>query len=124
MEHRFPVTAYLEDTDAQGVVYHASYLRFFERARSEYLAALGIPIREVAGPDHLYVIYEVHVVYRKAGRLGDRLEIRTAARRASAWRLVFDQAAWRGDESLVTAEVHVVCVDGAGNLVELPDQLV
>jgi acyl-CoA thioester hydrolase len=124
-EHVLAVRVYLEDTDAQGSVYHASYLRFFERARSEILDASGYPMREIAEGSHRFVVYEIKVRYRQPARLGDRLEIRTRVQRSSGYRITFRQEATKAGESapLVTADVEVVSVDEHGQLRELPPAL-
>jgi acyl-CoA thioester hydrolase len=74
---------YLEDTDAQGIVYYANYLRFFERGRSEFLESLGIPMSEVARPDCRLVVYEIRMKFRRPASLGDRIEVVTAILPAS-----------------------------------------
>jgi acyl-CoA thioester hydrolase len=124
-EHALTVRVYLEDTDAQGFVYHASYLRFFERARSEILDSIGYPMRDIAEGSHRFVVYELKIRYRQPARLGDRLEIRTRVQRSSGYRLTFRQQATRVGESsaLVTAEVEVVSLDERGKLLELPPAL-
>jgi acyl-CoA thioester hydrolase len=123
--HTLPIRAYLEDTDAQGFVYHASYLRFFERARSEILDSIGYPMRDIAEGSHRFVVYEMKIRYHKPARLGDRLEIKTEVQRSSGYRLTFRQQATRASESsaLVRAEVEVVSLDAQGELLELPEAL-
>jgi tol-pal system-associated acyl-CoA thioesterase len=120
--HLLSVRVYLEDTDAQGVVYHTNYLRFFERARSEILDSIGYPMRDIAEGSHRFVVYEMKIRYHRPAHLGDRLEIRTKVERSSGYRIIFRQeATFTGDSSpLVTAEVHVVSLDGRGELQELP----
>jgi len=124
--HVLPVRVYLEDTDAQGLVYHASYLRFFERARSEILDSMGYPMRDIAGGSHRFVVYEMKIRYRQPARLGDRLEIRSQVQRSSGYRITFRQEAALAGETqpLVTAEVEVVSLDERGELLELPSTLV
>jgi tol-pal system-associated acyl-CoA thioesterase len=124
-ERALPVRVYLEDTDAQGVVYHTSYLRFFERARSEILDSLGYPMREIAEGSHRFVVYEMKVRYHRPARLGDRLEIRTGVQRSSGYRITFQQRATLAEDSsvLVKAEIEVVCLDERGELLELPASL-
>ena len=124
-EHRMPVRIYLEDTDAQGIVYHANYLRYFERARSEIIELLGVPIRDVASPDRRYVVYEMRIRFRQPAGLGDRLEVISTMERTSEYRLTFQQRISRGTETrpLVTAEVDVVCIDQSGKLAALPGTL-
>ena len=124
-EHLLTVRVYLEDTDAQGFVYHASYLRFFERARSEILDSIGYPMRDIAEGSHRFVVYEMKIRYRQPARLGDRLEIKTQVQRSSGYRITFRQEATKAGESsaLVTAEVEVVSLDARGELLELPPAL-
>ncbi|NMB75865.1 MAG: YbgC/FadM family acyl-CoA thioesterase [Myxococcales bacterium] len=119
---RFECKVYLEDTDAQGIVYHANYLRFLERARTEYLESLGLRQRERMSDEVLFVVHEVHAKFLKPARAGERLEVATRAERASDYRLRFVQDIRRAGEpaSLVTAEVFVVCVGREGELVEIP----
>lgn len=122
---RFECKVYLEDTDAQGIVYHANYLRFLERARTEYLESLGLRQRDRQSDEILFVVHEVHAKFLKPARTGDRLEVLTRAERASDYRLRFFQDIRRVGESppLVTAEVFVVCVGREGELIEIPASL-
>ncbi len=113
---------YLEDTDAQGIVYYANYLRFFERGRSEVLESLGVPMNQVARPDCRLVIYEARVKFRKPALLADRIEVLTSMLRASEYRITFrQQIRRRGEhEALVSGEFDVVAIDQNGTLQELP----
>jgi len=124
-DHVLSVRVYLEDTDAQGFAYHASYLRFFERARSEMLDAAGYPMRDVADGTHRYVVYEMRIRFRTPARLGDRLEVRTRVERSSGYRVTFHQEATRAGDAttLAAAEVDVVALDSKGKLQELPPEL-
>ncbi len=121
-DHVLEFRVYLEDTDAQGIVYYANYLRYFERGRSEILESLGIPMDRVAQPDSRLVVYEIRVKFRQPARLGDRIEVLTSMRRASEYRLVFRQQVRRRgeDEPLVSGEIDVVTIDQNGTLKELP----
>ena len=113
---------YLEDTDAQGIVYHANYLRYFERGRSEIFETLGVPIDQVARPDCRLVVYEMRIKFRKPAYLGNRIEVLTSMQRMSDYRLTFRQQIRRkGEEDvLVSAEVDIVAIDDTGTLKELP----
>jgi acyl-CoA thioester hydrolase len=124
-EHVLPLRVYLEDTDAQGFVYHANYLRFFERARSEILDAAGYPMRDLAAGTHRFVVYEMRIRFRTPARLGDRLLVRTRVERTSGYRVTFRQEVLREADAatLATAEVDVVSLDGNGKLQELPASL-
>lgn len=107
----FPITVYWEDTDAGGVVYHASYLRFLERARTEWLRALGVSqslLRERL--DRVLVVRALRLEFLKPARLDDRLAATVGlleCRRAS---LRLAQRIDRGEEVLIEAEVRVACL--------------
>jgi acyl-CoA thioester hydrolase len=121
-EHVLEYRVYLEDTDAQGIVYHANYLRYFERGRSEILESLGIPMNRVIQADSRLVVYEIRVKFRRPALLGDKIQVSTSMLRASDYRLVFRQQVKRigEEEALVSGEVDVVTIDGDGTLKELP----
>ena len=122
-DHVLEFRIYLEDTDAQGIVYYANYLRYFERGRSEFLESLGVPMDEVARPDCRLVVYEIRIKFRRPASLGDRVEVLTSMLRPSEYRLTFRQQVRRRGESeaLVSGEVDVVAIDQNGNLKELPE---
>jgi acyl-CoA thioester hydrolase len=121
-EHVLEFRVYLEDTDAQGIVYYANYLRFLERGRSEILEWMGIPVTEVAQPDCRLVVYEARVKFRRPALLGDKIEVLTSMLNSSEYRLTFKQQVRRKGEidPLVSGEIDVVAIDQAGNLKELP----
>jgi acyl-CoA thioester hydrolase len=121
-DHVLEFRVYLEDTDAQGIVYYANYLRYFERGRSEFLESLGVPMNEVVRPDSRLVVYEVRVKFRRPASLGDKIEVVTSMLRASEYRLTFRQQIRRRgeDEALVSGEVDVVAIGLDGSLKELP----
>jgi tol-pal system-associated acyl-CoA thioesterase len=113
---------YMEDTDAQGIVYYANYLRFFERGRSEFLESLGVPMAEAARPDCRLVVYEIRTKFRRPALLGDRIEVLTSMARSSEYRLTFRQQIRRRgeEEALVSGETDVVAIGQDGALKELP----
>jgi len=121
-EYKLEFRVYLEDTDAQGIVYHGNYLRFFERGRSEVLEALGVSLSESAHPDCRLVVYEMRIRFRRPAFLGEMIEVTTSMERSSEYRMVFHQQIRRKGESviLVSAEVDIVAIDKAGILKELP----
>ena len=124
-EFTVPVRVYYEDTDAGGVVYYANYLRFLERARTEFMRALGYDLRELAvDPGILFVVANVEVAYRRPARHDDQLEVSvTIAERGRAG-MTFAQEVRRGDELLVEARVRVACVDAASfRPTALPDEI-
>ena len=119
--HVHPVQVYYEDTDHSGVVYHANYLKYFERAR-EHLLGVDELVRLWREEGIGFVVYQVAVKYREGAVFGDSLEIRTVVRRASDFRAVFQQDVWRvgGSKALVEGEVHLCCVNARQQLVRLP----
>ncbi|MDR0311373.1 MAG: acyl-CoA thioesterase [Acidobacteriota bacterium] len=121
-EYILEFRVYLEDTDAQGIVYHGNYLRFFERGRSEVLEALGVSVAESARPDCRLVVYEMRVRFRRPAFLGERIEVTTSMERSSEYRMIFRQQIRRKGESeiLVSAETDIVAIDEKGALKELP----
>ena len=109
----WPVRVYYEDTDAGGVVYCANYLKFLERARSEWLRALGFEqdrLTREAGI--LFAVRRVEIDYLAPARFNDELRVEAALERVSKVSLVFAQRVIRPpDAVLVTARVQVVCLD-------------
>ena len=112
---RWPVRVYYEDTDAAGIVYYASYLKFMERARTEWLRSLGFEHKELARTQGLlFVVARLDVHYRKPARLDDRLQV--DARVSHVGRASFDmgQDVMREDgERLCDARVRIGCLDAA-----------
>ncbi len=110
------VRVYYEDTDAGGVVYYANYLKYFERARSEWLRGLGISQSTLAREQQrLFVVRGLEIQYRKPAQLDDVLQIHSRIARLGRVSLVFAQQALRGNERLCEAQVEVCCVK-AGSL--------
>ena len=122
-EFRFPVRVYYEDTDAGGIVYHANYLRFAERARTETLRRLGIEqARLRAEHDVVFVVRRCTIDFRAPARLDDALEVRT---RMTGWRgaaIEAEQTVHRqGEEgALVSLYLTIACVNGQGRPVRVP----
>lgn len=122
--YHLDVRVYYEDTDLSGIVYHANYLKFFERAREHIIGPETLE-RVFREDGFGYVVYELSMNFKQGARLGDILDIRTIATKTSNYRLVFDQRAFRSsdDALLVQAEIHLVCVDREGKLVAIPQSL-
>ncbi len=109
---RHPVRVYWEDTDAGGIVFYANYLKYFERARTEWLRALGFgqqALRERCGT--MFVVIETRVRYRAPARLDDELQVTVTLRHAGKAALTLAQQAWRGGTLLADGEVRIGCVD-------------
>lgn len=110
----WPARVYWEDTDGGGIVYYANYLRFLERARTEWLRAKGFSQAALArDPGILFVVVGVQVDYRIPARLDDELAISCEPRRDGRASLRFAQRILRGEELLVEADVRVACLAAA-----------
>jgi acyl-CoA thioester hydrolase len=122
--HALPLRVYYEDTDFSGFVYHASYLRFMERGRTELLRGLAGDQsdlhREADGL--VFVVRRMSLDYLKPARMDDALTVLTATRELRGASMHLDQEVRRGDETLVRAEVVVACVR-EGRAVRLPEAL-
>ena len=105
-EHRFPVRVYFEDTDLSGVVYHANYLRYMERARSDMLRLAGIDQRsfQEAG-EGAYAVSSLAIRYRRPARLDDALVVVSRVIGVGAATATIQQRVMRGDETLTEALV-------------------
>jgi len=109
--HRFPVRVYYEDTDAAGVVYYANYLKFCERARTEYLRAAGFEQTALRiERDLVFVVRAVNAEYFKGAELDDALTVETGISEMGRAKLVFSQRLMRGEQCLFEADFVVVCV--------------
>lgn len=109
---RWPIRVYYEDTDAGGVVYHANYLRFMERARTEWLRVLGFEL-DALERDHgiLFVVRSLEIDFLKPARFNDRLWATAALDRIRSVSLYFRQAVTRNEhEILCEARMRVVCL--------------
>ena len=126
--HVLPVRVYYEDTDFSGVVYHASYLRFMERGRTDYLRLLGIDHRglfEQAGPQapgYAFVVRSMQIEFLKPARMDDVLEIVTAPEEVKGASIVLSQRVARDGETLVDAKVRFALVFG-GKARRIPEAL-
>jgi acyl-CoA thioester hydrolase len=128
-EFELPVRVYYEDTDAGGVVYHANYLRFMERARTEWLRHLGFEQDALAAQGIVFVVGSLDIAYRKPARFNEQLFVKTAINSMGKASMVFGQTIWRQDnggsrELLTSSEVKVVCVDNrAWRPVPIPTEI-
>ena len=105
---------YWEDTDAGGVVFYANYLKYFERARTEWLRALGFSQAQMLQQDGvMFVVAETSLRYVRSARLDDALDVTVRVLRAGRASLRIAQQAWRGDELLAEGEIRIGCVTAA-----------
>ncbi len=122
--HALPLRVYYEDTDFSGFVYHASYLRFMERGRTELLRGLAGDQsdlhREARGL--VFVVRKMAIDFRRPAYMDDQLVVRTMTRELRGASMTLAQEVRRGEEILVAADVTVACVRD-GRAVRLPDSL-
>ena len=103
---------YYEDTDAGGIVYYANYLKFFERARTEWLRAAGIGQHRMAGQHNaMFVVKSTSMDYHLPAKLDDELIVTVEVERLGRASLVFVQEARRGTQCMVSGRIKVACVD-------------
>lgn len=122
---QFPVRVYYEDTDAGGVVYHARYLHFYERARTEYLRELNFSQQQLLAQQQLaFVVKSMHIDYCIAAKLDDELIVESRVEQVKGATIVFSQCIKREQQMISTATVKVACVDlGKMKPVALPAQV-
>ena len=122
--HTIAVRVYYEDTDFSGVVYHASYLRFMERGRTELIRDLGIDQSALfdEGTALAFAVRAMQIEFLKPAVMDDLLTIETISTDMKGASMTVQQRVLRGDEVLITADVKVVCV-GGGHAKRIPDAL-
>jgi acyl-CoA thioester hydrolase len=122
--HVFPVRVYYEDTDAGGVVYHANYLRFAERARSEMLRVLGIPHTQMLRDDGLaWTVSRCEVDFVRPARLDDALEVHSRLLEIGGASLWAEQVVRRDKSDCARLKLRLACIDGAGRPARLPESV-
>jgi acyl-CoA thioester hydrolase len=108
----FPLRIYYEDTDAAGVVYYANYLRFMERARTEWLTTMGVELVDLERIDKIvFVVTRVEIDYKNSARLDDRLRVTVEPIKYGAAFFTLRQQIWRGDTLIVDAYITLSTLD-------------
>ena len=118
--HRFSVRVYYEDTDFSGIVYHAAYLHYFERARTEFLRAVGVHHSELMREGIAFAVRSMQIEFDAAAQIDDLLEVETEVEEMTAARLRLDQRILRAGKVITRARVLVVAINGAGRPARLP----
>jgi acyl-CoA thioester hydrolase len=111
-EHFLPVRVYYEDTDFTGVVYHANYVRYFERGRSDFLRLAGVGHADLLDREDpaAFVVTSLQIDFKRPGKIDDALLVKTTYDVFRGAKLEVSQSLWRGDTLLATAEVHAACI--------------
>lgn len=111
-EFRWPIRIYYEDTDAAGIVYHANYLKFMERARTEWLRQIGFEQNELAvSLGILFVVRKISIDYLRPARFNDSIVVVSCVPRRGRVSMDFDQRIVAGDDLCSRARVKVGCID-------------
>jgi len=124
MAHSHSLRVYYEDTDLAGIVYYANYLRFIERARTEWVRTLGIDqtaLRDATGI--VFAVRRVEADYLRPAVFDDLLDVRTALLTLTPARILLAQTIWRGDTLVFQAQVTLVCLTPRGTPARLPADL-
>lgn len=124
--HRLPIRIYYEDTDFSGVVYHAAYLKFFERGRTEALRACGVHHSEMLKRDEplAFAVRKMTTEWLVPAKIDDLLEVRTRFLAAKGARMLLAQEIWRENSLLARAEVEAACMSLSGRARRLPSDLI
>ncbi|WP_457645644.1 tol-pal system-associated acyl-CoA thioesterase [Profundibacter sp.] len=120
MTHKLDIRVYYEDTDMAGIVYYANYLRYIERARSDWVRGLGIDQKAMKEQGQVFVVRRVEADYLSSAYLDDELVVETDVLQVTGARLVMDQWVKRGDEAIFHAVVTAVVVTDTGQVTRMP----
>lgn len=125
----WPLRVYIEDTDAGGIVYYANYLRFLERARTEWLRTLGLAQEKFRQEGVLIVVRDVQLRYRAPAKLDDELIATVVIEKHRRTGLTFQQQVWRCDGAnhrtlLLDGRIELACITTAGRPCALPAELI
>ncbi|MBJ6370949.1 tol-pal system-associated acyl-CoA thioesterase [Sedimentitalea arenosa] len=121
--HRFEVKVHYEDTDMGGIVYHANYLKFIERARSDWVRQLGNDQNAMREAGLVWVVRRIEADYLSTAKFEDVLTVETTVQKITPARLVMDQLVTREGTPLFKAVVTAVCMTAAGQPVRLPAEI-
>lgn len=121
MTHEFGVRVYYEDTDMAGIVYYANYLKFIERARTEFISSLGVDQKRLSREQGLaFAVRRLEADFLKPAGFGDDLTVFTAVEEVSGARAVLAQDVLRGGERMFSAKVTIACIAASGTPTRLP----
>lgn len=124
MQHEFPIRVYYEDTDLAGIVYYANYLKFIERARTEWVRGLGIDqghLRAEAGI--VFAVRRIEADYLKPAKFDDELKVETRPEAVTGARIILEQVVLRRGERLFQAQVTLVCLTDSGQAARIPAEV-
>ncbi len=120
--HHFSAQVYYEDTDHSGVVYHANYLKYFERAREDIIGVAALS--KMWHDDEVgFAVYKATIGYHDGAAFGDLLDIRTTWKKDGPYRIIFSHEAWRPEKEkpAVTCSLELVCLGPGKKLIPIPE---
>lgn len=123
MTDRFPVRVYYEDTDMGGIVYHANYLRYIERARSDWVRRQGVDQNALRDAGTVFVVRDMTCDFVSTARLDDDLAVETEIQTVTGARLILKQTVFRDAEAIFQAVVTVVSMRNDGRPCRLPAEI-
>ena len=123
MHHEFPVRVYYEDTDMGGIVYHANYLRFIERARSDWVRGIGVDQNAMRESGLIYVVRRIEADYLAPAKFDEELLVTTSMQNVTPARMVLGQEVTRDGKPLFRAQVTIVCITTGGKPARLPAEI-
>jgi acyl-CoA thioester hydrolase len=124
MVHHFPLRVYYEDTDLAGIVYYANYLKFIERARTEWVRMMGVDqVALRADQGLVFAVRRIEADYLRPARFDDELVVHTQQVAVTGARIVLEQDVLRGGEKVFAAVVTLVCLTDDGHPARIPAQL-
>ncbi|MFK7867659.1 MAG: tol-pal system-associated acyl-CoA thioesterase [Roseobacter sp.] len=121
--HKFSLRVYYEDTDMAGIVYYANYLRFIERARSDWVRELGIDQLAMKAEGVVFAVRRVEADYFQPAFFDDVLEVRTTLTQITGARMVMGQEVWRAADKVFAASVTIACIGPGGRPARMPAKL-
>lgn len=123
-EFRLPIRVYIEDTDAQGIVYYVNYLKYMERARADWLRSYGFEKPAFWGSNQIFVVHSLSVDYKRPARLDEQIIVTAQGSGHGRAYFTVEQKVLRGDELLCVGHIKVACVNQQTNRpVAMPDEL-
>jgi acyl-CoA thioester hydrolase len=123
--HSLPISVYYEDTDLSGMVYHANYLRYMERGRTEFFRTVGISRARLEGEEPIaWTIRRIAVEYHRPARLDDQITVRSVLTGVTGARLSILQKIWCGEALLMEGRVEACMISLSGKLLRLPKNVI
>lgn len=123
MRHRFAFSVYYEDTDMAGVVYHANFVKFIERARTDWVQEIGLDQNAMRAAGQVFAVRRIQADFLAPAKFGDALEILTTLNTITPARLILEQKVSRADTVLFSATVEIVLLSTQGRPLRLPAEI-